>query len=165
MSGFRFSIIYWSSANTRSKILCPLSRTKFPLKLWLNVKNREICDINGTVFFELWEYVWSSDLSASIYDRKVAARRFDTIHDILRSFSHAISSSRPKCASGTNAYETVGNRRVKRSAICFKFEIFTLLPDFRPTAVCQCLKTERATSPTNFSKTSRIKKDFLSISN
>ena len=29
----------------------------------------------------------SEDVPASIYDRKTAARRFDTLHEILRSFS------------------------------------------------------------------------------
>ena len=48
-------------------------------------KNREIRENHGTNFVEFWEYVLFD--RCSMYDRKNAARPFDTIHDILRSLS------------------------------------------------------------------------------
>ena len=70
---------------------------KFGLLIFLNCEST--CDL--------------TDVQASIYDRKMDARPFDTIHDIKVSQSCVISSQWPKCTNsaqvGTNGYETVGN--------------------------------------------------------
>ena len=50
----------------------------------LKDKNREICDIRAFVFFKYEGRCNLIDVPGQIYDRKTAARRFDTIHDILR---------------------------------------------------------------------------------
>ena len=49
----------------------------------LQVKNREIF-IFVPLIFGTWDL---TDDQASIYDRKTAAQRFDTTHDILRSLN------------------------------------------------------------------------------
>ena len=79
------------------------------------LKNREICKFHGTDFFNRESTYDLKDVLASIYDRKTAIRRFDTINDILRPLSlvQSLLKGRNLTAAGTNAYETVGNRRVK----------------------------------------------------
>ena len=47
-------------------------------------KNREICEIRAFDFLNCESTCDLTDVSASIYDRKIDARPFDTIHDIQR---------------------------------------------------------------------------------
>ena len=51
------------------------------------------------------------------YDRKIYARRFDTIHNILSPVHRTMFSQRPKYAdlahAGTNAYDSVENHQIK----------------------------------------------------
>ena len=55
----------------------PLSKTK----------NREICEIRTFYFFNCESTCNLTDVQASIYDRKMDARPFDSILDILRCLS------------------------------------------------------------------------------
>ena len=55
------------------------------------VKTREICDIRAFNFMNCGSTCDSTDVTAQISDRKMAARRFETIHNILRSLSLAES--------------------------------------------------------------------------
>ena len=57
----------------------PLTLVQFGLK----VKNREICDIRGFDCFNCGSTCDLIDVTASIYDRKMTTRRFDTIQDFL----------------------------------------------------------------------------------
>ena len=82
----------WSYTKNFHKILWPLILAQYVLK----VKKRGIKENHGTNFFEFWEYVLFD--RCSMYDRKNAARPFDTIHDILRCLS--LVQSLPK---GRNA--------------------------------------------------------------
>ena len=50
-------------------------------------KNREICDIRAFDLFYCESTCDLTEVKASIYDRKYAARPFDSIHDILRCVS------------------------------------------------------------------------------
>ena len=55
-----------------------------------------------------------TDVPASNYDRKMDARPFDTIHDILSCLSLVQSLFKGRNAQARiNAYETVGNQGVK----------------------------------------------------
>ena len=87
----------------------PLSLVQFALK----VKNREICDIRGFDCINCDNSCDLIDVTASIYDRKTDARRFestfDTIHGILRSLSLAQSLRKSRNAQ----IWRIGNRRVK----------------------------------------------------
>ena len=76
-------------------------------------KNHKICENHGT--FLLCESTCDlTDVPPLMYDRKTAARHFDNMRDILRSLSlpqYLLQGQ--NAAAGTNAYATVGNRRVK----------------------------------------------------
>ena len=69
--------------------------------------------IMAQTFFNYESTCDSTDLPASICDRKTAARPFDAIHDILKSLSLAQS-----LLKGQNTQVLrIGNRRVKRAIL------------------------------------------------
>ena len=77
-----------------------------------------------------------TDVIAWIYDRKTAVRHFETIHDVLRYLSLVKTLLKGQNApAGINAYEIVGNRRVKNGYFLIKFKtrpsfVWTLFVNF-----------------------------------
>ena len=84
----RSSIAY---KGTMTDVLALLSRFYELTVSHIRYQSREICEINGTNLFKLWEYVYFAYFPPPMYDRKTTAWPFDTIHDILRSLSLAQS--------------------------------------------------------------------------
>ena len=66
--------------------------------------NHEICENRGTNDFDCEIKLNITDVPASIYDRKTAARPFDTIHDILQSLSLVQSLLSGRNASNFKAH-------------------------------------------------------------
>ena len=81
-------------------------------------KNREICDIRTFDSSNCESTFDTMAVSAKISERKIDARRFDSIHDILRSISLTQSLLKGRNTpiwrqQETNTYDTARNRRVE----------------------------------------------------
>ena len=76
-------------------------------------KKCEICENHATIFLNFLSTCDLIDVADSIYERKIVARPFDTIHGIQQSLSlaQALLKGR-KAQARTNAFETVGEPRV-----------------------------------------------------
>ena len=77
-----------------------------------------MCEILGSDFFQLWEYVWFDRcFSFNLWYKNWRPTFWHYPRHSTRSQSCTISIQRPKCATlpqaGTHAYKTVGNRPVK----------------------------------------------------
>ena len=71
--------------------------TQFKIPSQKQKKNREICELREIRAFEFLNCETTCDLTdvtASIYDRKIDARRFDTTHAILRCFVQSLFKDR-----------------------------------------------------------------------
>ena len=77
-SSRRFLIMNWSWKIFNSKIIWLISSAQYSLK----VKKCEIYENHGTILFNSESTCNWRDFLASIFDRKMDARPFDTIHDI-----------------------------------------------------------------------------------
>ena len=112
MSGHHLSIINWSWNNNVHNILWPLSLAQF---LSLSLKIVKFAKFMPQNFWN-WESTYDpTDVLDLICDRETTARPFDTIYDLYRPISSQRAKSANLVSAGTNAYEIVGNRRVKVS--------------------------------------------------
>ena len=119
-SGRCFSIIYSCWDNTRSKILCLLSRAQYALKvtklwnlwyLWHSFFNYERC-----VIWELFQLQF-------MIEKPDALTLFSTFYDLSVSCDLFSKAEMRQFGASGNQHETVGNRQVKKWKLTFCFQL------------------------------------------